>query len=199
MRALFAVEYYRNGEWVLNTYPVFKNWQYWIHTSGVPVSIENLPYKPMPSLLDDRWVLASMVPRVDKRVPQSTSCYSLPEDMDPLSMTFLDKNAKYQGTLYLKDFEKYNEEILSHHKVKMTVYTSKELVEKYKEDGELPTTCFEFTSGKYNQPVEVRVDLSRLSGQLLYMYQILPEDLRRVFATEIKDPYTDVRVLFTVL
>ena len=135
MRALFAVEYYRNGEWVLNTYPVFKNWQYWIHTSGVPVSIENLPYKPMPSLLDDRWVLASMVPRVDKRVPQSTSCYSLPEDMDPLSMTFLDKNAKYQGTLYLKDFEKYNEEILSHHKVKMTVYTSKELVEKYKEDG----------------------------------------------------------------
>lgn len=201
-RAVFAVETRTSeGDWVFNTFPVFKNWQYFIHTKNLPVTVDNLPYRMMPSLLDDKWVLQSLYPDRSNKVPLSTDNLSLPDDMDPMSRRFLDDHAKFYGVLTIPELDDFREHILKISKIKLQVYTTKENVIKYKETQELPKPCFEHTSSnsKFNHPVDIRMDMTMLSGQLLYLYEVVPKELSTVFYSMVKDPNKDVRLIYSVI
>ena len=201
MHVQFVVEYKdkNTGKWTTNTFPMFKNWDYFTKNKSKGISPTNLPYKMMPTLLEHKHVIATLAPGIVRGIPLSTTDMFLPSDMDPLSPKFLDMESHLHGTLFIEDLETYAENgNLEKECITETVYTTKELAEKYKKTKELPDPCYKFTYGEYNQEITVRTSLSKISGQSIHLYKILPEDLKQGMVSLVHDFMTDVRLLYTV-
>ena len=201
MHVQFVVEYKdkNTGKWTTNTFPTFKNWDYFTKNKSKGISPTNLPYKMMPTLLEHKHVIATLAPGIERGIPLATTDMFLPSDMDPLSPKFLDMESHLHGTLFIEDLETYAENgNLDRDIITETVYTTKELAEKYKKTKELPDPCYKFTYGEYNQEVEFSTSLSKISGQSLYLYKILPEDLKETMSSLVDNVMTDVRLLYTV-
>ena len=202
MHVQFIVEYKdkNTGKWTTNTFPLFRNLKYFLDgNKNKGRSPTNLPYKMMPTLLEHKYVIATLAPGIVRGIPLSTTDMFLPSDMDPLSPKFLDMESHLHGTLFIEDLETYAENgNLDRDIITETVYTTKELAEKYKKTKELPDPCYKFTYGEYNQEVEVSTSLSKISGQSIYLYKILPEDLKETMSSLVDNVMTDVRLLYTV-
>ena len=202
MHVQFVVEYKdkNTGKWTLNTYPLFKNLKYFLDgNKNKGISPTNLPYKMMPTLLEHKHVIATLAPGIVRGIPLATTDMFLPSDMDPLSRKFLDMDSHLHGTLFIEDLEDYVKNgNLEKEYITETVYTSKELVDQYNKTKELPDPCYRFTYKEFNQEITVRTSLSKISGQSIYLYQVLPEDIKEGMVSLVHDFMTDVRLLYTV-
>ena len=202
MHVQFVVEYKdkNTGKWTTNTFPLFRNLKYFLDgNKNKGISPTNLPYKMMPTLLEHKYVIATLAPGIVRGIPLATTDMFLPNDMDSLSYKFLDMESPLHGTLYIEDLEAYAENgNLDKDVITETVYTSKELADRYKKTKELPDPCYRFTYGEYNQEVKVSTSLSRTSGQSLYLYKVLPEDLKEGMVSLVTNFMTDVRLLYSV-
>ena len=201
MHVQFVVEYKdkNTGKWTTNTFPMFKNWDYFTKNKSKGISPTNLPYKMMPTLLEHKHVIATLAPGIVRGIPLATTDMFLPDDMDPLTPKFLDMDSNLHGTLFISDLEKFAEDgNLKKECITETVYTTQELKDRYNKEKILPDPCYKFTYGEYNQEVTVRTSLSQVSGQISYLCLILPEDLKETMSSLVEDVMTDVRLLYTV-
>ena len=193
----FVMEYRDKDldQWVLNTLPVFPNYHF---NPKLNIAAGNLPYTMLPQLPYNEYLASTLAP-LNVNIPLATDELSYPEDMDDLSLRFLDNNYTYCGALYPKQMKKFKK-IYPDVVLNLELFVPPEQAEAYKKKGDLPTIGFKSSTGlpSIYELIFVDYPLVNLAPVVDYFYTKVEHTLTASYIKYVNDPFTDTRLIYNV-